>query len=169
MSQESCSIRFERTNSKNMYCGAPALFPKQCIAKPTWLIFPNAVVNMTLPSLPCLEFPKERGSAADNNVPSLAVIRVLLSGNPPFQGLHCPHPLTSSLPSPPSPASQWFQGFMEMKSCSSSQKRLEEIKWLTLILFGNPSELPSLNIHLACWKGNLFQKHWTELTNSLCM
>lgn len=28
---------------------------------------------------------------------------------------------------------------------------------------------PSLNIHLACWKGNLFQKHWAELTNSLCM
>lgn len=46
---------------------------------------------------------RKGGSAADNNVPSLAVIRVLLSGNPPFEGLHCPHPLTSSLPSPPSP------------------------------------------------------------------
>lgn len=46
------------------------------------------------PSPPCLEFPKGGARTADN-VPSLALIRVLLSGNPPFQGLHCLHPLTS--------------------------------------------------------------------------
>lgn len=76
----------------------------------------------------------------------------------PQPQLH-PHPL---------PANE-FKALWKWKVALLHKKRSGEIKWLTLILFGNPSELPSLNTRLACWKGNLFQKHWTELTNSLCM
>jgi hypothetical protein len=45
--------------------------------------------------------PRGKGRAEDNNVLTLALIRVLLSGNPPFQGLHCLHPLTSPWPHTP--------------------------------------------------------------------
>lgn len=137
---------------------------------PGWS-FPEQSSPWPFPLYHAWNSQREGGSAADNNVPSWALIRVLLSGNPPFQGLHCLHPLTSPplnrSPIPYQPTD--FKALWKWKVALLHKERLGEIKWLTLILFRNPSEPPSLNTHLACWKGNLFQKHWTELTNSLCM
>lgn len=121
--KEACSSVLKRETSM-MEMGSSE-FPMQLISKPTWLIFPRSFVTIRPP--PPLHhawnFQRKAGAPQTTvSVPSLALIRVLLSGNPPFQGLHCPHPL-ASLSQPPSPARQRFQGFMEMKSCSSSQKK----------------------------------------------
>lgn len=75
-----------------------------------------------------------------------------------------------SAPHPGPPPEDDFKALWKWKvALLHKKKRLGEIKWLTLILFRNPSELASLSTPLPCWKGNLFQKHWVELTNSLCM
>lgn len=95
--KEACGKVFRKTNSKKMDCGGPAANLQAYLAD-----LSQSTCRESCPSPLCHACHSQRGgrTASDNNVPSLALIRVLLSGNPSFQGLHCLHPLTS--PPPPS-------------------------------------------------------------------
>lgn len=121
--KETCNHVFKRINSKKMYCGAPA-FPKQEISKPTWLSFPKPLVTVSPSSLPCLEFPKGRGECCRQQCRLSGSDQGFIVRKSPFSGTSLSASSPQPSPSPPAPTSQRFQGFMEMKSCSSSQKRL---------------------------------------------
>lgn len=162
------SSAFQRMHSEKLPHGHPA-FPKQ--AAYLVQIFPHWQGSRPChPPLlaPGLEFPKERG-VLKQQCPLSGSDQGFIVRKSPFPGpsLSASSNRPSPSPIPCQPTISRLYG--NEKLLFFTKKRLGEIKWLTLILFRNPSELPSLNTHLACGKGNLFQKHWTELTNSLCM